>query len=167
MAVNAIFGAHGRDITAAEAAMLAPQPAGPSAPITFHDVLEAVNPLQYLPVIGTIYRVATGDDGSPTLRTAVSLIGGVLMGGPVGLLTSIGGQLAEHFFHLEHLARSVVAPGAAPAAAPAIAASPIPAQPAAVPASPSADPRLAAQALAAYGRVGDMPTRIIPGGGER
>ncbi len=173
MAANAIFGAHGRDITAAELAMSAPPPA--AAPITFHDVLTALNPLQYLPVVGTIYRVATGDDGSPGLRTAASLIGGALMGGPVGVLTSIAGALVEHFFHLEHLARSLVAPSAAPAATPpatpAATPSPTPALSTAAapqpPAPAAADPVVAAQAVAAYGRVGELPARVVWGGRER
>ncbi len=133
MAANAITGPHGRDVTQAEAAWSTPKPAAPNTPITFHDVLDALNPLQFLPVVGTIYRVATGDEGSPPLRTAVSLIGGVLTGGPVGLLTSIAGILVEHVFHLEHLARSLVAPSGAaaetgaPIASPPASATPAPA----------------------------------------
>ena len=50
--------------------------------ITFHDVLEMVNPLQHLPIIGTIYRELTGDEPKPGVR----LVGGALFGGPVGLI---------------------------------------------------------------------------------
>jgi hypothetical protein len=47
----------------------------------FQDVLAAINPLQHLPVVGTIYRYLTGDTISPGSRLA----GGLLYGGPLGL----------------------------------------------------------------------------------
>ena len=52
--------------------------------ITFHDVLEMFNPLQHLPVIGTVYRELTGDETKPGVR----LIGGLLFGGPTGMLSA-------------------------------------------------------------------------------
>ncbi len=52
---------------------------------SFLDVLSALNPLQYLPVIGTIYRAATGDRPPESVRIAGSLIASGLMGGPIGL----------------------------------------------------------------------------------
>jgi hypothetical protein len=137
MSSNAIVGAHGRDITAAETADMAAQPTKPSGPTTFHDVLEALNPLQYLPVIGSIYRVATGEEGSSTLQTAVSLVSGLAMGGPIGLLTSMAGTIAEHYFNVEHYARSLIAPSASPAAPVALASAKV-ATPATTPAQTSA-----------------------------
>ena len=52
------------------------QPAQPAADhsISFHDILSALNPLQYLPVIGTIYRAVTGDQIPELLRRAGSLV---------------------------------------------------------------------------------------------
>jgi len=44
-----------------------------------------LNPLQYIPVIGTIYRSVTGDTIPQTAQTVGSLILSGLAGGPVGL----------------------------------------------------------------------------------
>lgn len=49
--------------------------------LTFNDVLDMVNPLQHLPIIGPLYRELTGDTLSPGAR----LIGGTIFGGPLGL----------------------------------------------------------------------------------
>jgi hypothetical protein len=48
----------------------------------FKDVLAAINPLQHIPVVGTIYRHLTGDTISPGSRLA----GGLIYGGPLGLV---------------------------------------------------------------------------------
>jgi len=52
---------------------------------SFHDVLDAINPLQHLPIIATIYRHLTGD----TIGTAARVVGDTLYGGPVGLVSSL------------------------------------------------------------------------------
>lgn len=52
--------------------------------IGFGDVLAALNPLHHLPVIGTIYREASGESIPPALR----VLGGALLGGPLGMLSS-------------------------------------------------------------------------------
>jgi hypothetical protein len=62
---------------------------------SFRDFLSAINPLQYLPVVGTIYRAMTGDVIPEPLRQAGSLLVSGLMGGPIGLMTSIAVTLAE------------------------------------------------------------------------
>lgn len=54
--------------------------------LTFGDLIDVVNPLQHLPVVGNVYRWLTGDDLSPAARVA----GGALYGGPIGLAGSIG-----------------------------------------------------------------------------
>ena len=46
----------------------------------FRDVLDLINPLQHIPVIGNIYRKLTGDQAAPVIRIA----GGALFGGPLG-----------------------------------------------------------------------------------
>lgn len=43
-------------------------------------MLDIINPLQHIPVVGTLYRKMTGDDISPMARIA----GGTLFGGPLG-----------------------------------------------------------------------------------
>jgi hypothetical protein len=41
---------------------------------SFHDFLSAINPLQYLPVVGTIYRAVTGDVIPEALRDLGSML---------------------------------------------------------------------------------------------
>jgi len=52
---------------------------------SFRDVLAIINPLQHIPVVGTIYRAITGD----TIAAMPSIIGGTLFGGPVGFVLSL------------------------------------------------------------------------------
>jgi hypothetical protein len=59
--------------------------------LTFDDFIDVINPLQQLPVIGSIYRWLTGDTISPAARIA----GGALFGGPIGLAGSIGSLIVE------------------------------------------------------------------------
>jgi hypothetical protein len=51
----------------------------------WQDVLDVVNPLQHLPVVGTVYRALTGDKMGDVEKVA----GDTLYGGPVGLATSL------------------------------------------------------------------------------
>ena len=51
----------------------------------FHRLLDVVNPLQHLPVVGTIYRAATGEHIGPLEKIA----GDTLYGGLWGAATSI------------------------------------------------------------------------------
>jgi hypothetical protein len=62
---------------------------------SFHDVLSALNPLQYLPVVGTIYRAVTGDVIPEGVRRFGSMLVSGLAGGPVGLAINIATTLAE------------------------------------------------------------------------
>jgi hypothetical protein len=63
--------------------------------LSFHDVLSAMNPLQYLPVVGTIYRAVTGDAIPEALRRGGSMLVSGLLGGPIGLTINIATTLAE------------------------------------------------------------------------
>lgn len=132
---------HGVDRNMPPVSVATPARTGADPLPTFHDLLDALNPLQYLPVIGTIYRVVTGDQGSPGVRTAVSMVSGLLMGGPFGLLTSMAGDLFERLVHPEAAMHTLLA-GASPATRAA--------EPAPV-AIPAAPPASVSQALAAYG----------------
>ncbi len=71
--------------------------------LSFKDLIDSVNPLQQLPVVGSIYRSLSGD----TLSAASRMAGGALMGGPVGFLAAAissgieaatGGDIGEHLF---------------------------------------------------------------------
>lgn len=57
----------------------------------FDDFIDIVNPLHHLPVIGDLYREYTGDK----IATEASLIGGGLIGGPVGFAASAINAVAE------------------------------------------------------------------------
>lgn len=52
---------------------------------SFKDVLAIINPLQHIPIVGTIYRAITGDQ----IAAMPSIIGGALFGGPVGFALSL------------------------------------------------------------------------------
>jgi len=51
----------------------------------WHDVLDVINPLQHLPVVGTIYRAITGDK----IGDVEKIAGDTLYGGPLGLASSV------------------------------------------------------------------------------
>lgn len=52
---------------------------------SFGDLIDIVNPLHHIPVVGTLYRKVTGDDISALPRVA----GGTLFGGALGLAASL------------------------------------------------------------------------------
>jgi hypothetical protein len=75
----------------ASATQASTTPAGTAAPssgpslwshgsFSFKDLLDIVNPLQHLPIIGSIYRYLTGDEPSGGAR----IVGDALYGGPIG-----------------------------------------------------------------------------------
>jgi len=77
-----------------------PSPAGwDVGHVSFADVLSAVNPLQYLPVVGTIYRALTGDEVHPALRIAVSGVASLVLGGPIGLAATMLVAVADEVRH--------------------------------------------------------------------
>ena len=61
----------------------------------FHTFLSELNPLQYIPVIGTIYRAITGDIIPEPVRDAGSLLVSGLIAGPIGIAMNIGELVAE------------------------------------------------------------------------
>jgi hypothetical protein len=86
------------DVITVQSSVGTPQAAPPVAPehhTTFREVLSMLNPLQYLPVIGTIYRAITGDQIPEMARDIGSVVVGALTGGPIGAAISAGVALAE------------------------------------------------------------------------
>jgi hypothetical protein len=75
--------------TQAQAAAATPAGAGPG--FSFHDLLSIINPLQHLPVIGTLYRAVTGD----TIGTPEKIAGDTLYGGLWGAVASIADAAFE------------------------------------------------------------------------
>jgi hypothetical protein len=151
---------------------------------SFHDVLDALNPLQHIPVVSSIYRWVTGDEPGNVARLA----GDTLYGGPIGFAAgafSIAfkeetgkdpGEMAVALVSGDH---AQVTLGAAAAAAPA-ATTPSPAAIASTPTPSAATPTAAATPAAAPGAVpvsfgsgSMMPLFHAPGaplpvtGGER
>jgi hypothetical protein len=131
------------DYAASNAAAQPPTTQPPSATQgpTFHEVLSELNPLQYIPVVGTIYRSVTGDTIPEPVRMFGSMIVSGLLGGPVGLALSIAALSVEKAtgFDPEVAGHSMlaslgigtadpaaVAPVAAPAAVAVAVASPAP-----------------------------------------
>jgi hypothetical protein len=95
----------------------------------FDDLLSQLNPLQYIPVIGTIYRAVTGDVIPESSRSVGSLVVSFLTGGPIGVATNVAAQAAEKITGIDpeaigqnllaevgigHHARSEAVPVAAP-----------------------------------------------------
>ena len=121
------------DVAAATAQSAPPQsatpPASPGLPLwshgsfSFKDLLDIVNPLQHLPVIGSVYRYLTGDEPSGGAR----IIGDSIYGGPIGfgvavvstaLLTdSSGRDVGERALASVFGPRDGAAPGATAVAA--------------------------------------------------
>ena len=57
----------------------------------FADILDALNPLQHIPLVSNLYQEVTGDSAS----TGSRLAGGALFGGPVGFLASLFNVILE------------------------------------------------------------------------
>ena len=88
----------GTSTTAGGSAAAAPAareaPAGRGG-FSFGTFLSCLNPLQYLPVVGTLYRAVTGDTIPTAVREAGGLVVSGLTGGPVGVAMALGADLVE------------------------------------------------------------------------
>jgi hypothetical protein len=71
-------------------------------PIEFdpQEARNALNPLQYVPVVGMIYRQATGETIPAPLSIAGSVVTGAMLGGPLGILGSVLLNFASELVHL-------------------------------------------------------------------
>jgi hypothetical protein len=74
--------------------VVAPKPAA-AHHMSFREFLSELNPLQYIPVIGTLYRAITGDTIPEAAREIGSLVVSGLTGGPVGIAINLGTLAAE------------------------------------------------------------------------
>ena len=59
--------------------------------LSFGDVLDAINPLNHIPIVSDIFASLTGHKASAGSRLA----GGALFGGPIGLVASLAGVIFE------------------------------------------------------------------------
>ncbi|MCX7931310.1 MAG: hypothetical protein N2588_02045 [Rhodovarius sp.] len=71
--------------------------------LTFRDVLRGLNPLHHLPVLGSIYRAATGEEVPAPMR----VLGGALFGGPIGMLIAAATLAVEQFQPVQRLRLSL------------------------------------------------------------
>jgi len=146
-----------------------------AADFGFADLLDVINPLQHIPLLGSVYREVTGDRISAPAR----ILGDVLYGGPVGLafgaidvlFAEIGGQTPGDALVAALFGGGEAAePGPALAEAPTDAARVAPdAAQAEPPVRPQASPlsgEAALQALAAdiLGRAAPLPKAAPPQG---
>lgn len=58
----------------------------------FGDLVDMVNPLQHIPLVGHLYRNITGDDIRPIAR----IIGGGVFGGPIGGVAALANVAVEY-----------------------------------------------------------------------
>ncbi|MHA1600810.1 MAG: hypothetical protein ACTSW2_08275 [Alphaproteobacteria bacterium] len=72
--------------------------------LDFADLLDVINPLQHIPVIGDLYRALTGDQISAPARVA----GGALFGGPLGFVSGLVNAIADEIVG-ENFGTAVVA----------------------------------------------------------
>ena len=79
--------------------------------MSFGEVLSCLNPLQYVPVVGMIYRAVTGDTIPDGVREVGSLVFSGLTSGPVGIGISLGVGAAERLvgFDEEKFGQKVLA----------------------------------------------------------
>jgi len=60
--------------------------------LTFRDVIDAINPLNHIPIVSDVFASATDHKAS----TASKLIGGTLLGGPIGFVASLATIIFEN-----------------------------------------------------------------------
>ena len=58
---------------------------------SFDDVLDILNPLQHIPIVGTVYRAVTGDE----IAAGPRMVGGALFGGPIGAALATANAVLE------------------------------------------------------------------------
>ena len=148
--------------TAIAAASAAPQTPGPSAwknpgGFGFRDLLDIVNPLQHLPIIGSIYRWATGDRPGE----AAQIAGDALYGGPIGVAFGLVGAATADAQGHDLGERALAAVFGSSDKAPAATAAAAPSSPAAT-AAAGTNPTAAAAVpdhppLPLFGGIAQMP----------
>jgi hypothetical protein len=69
-----------------------PTPVNADESFGFADLVDMVNPLQHIPVIGHIYRAISGDE----IKPISNIIGGTLFGGPLGLAGGLVNTIVQH-----------------------------------------------------------------------
>ena len=142
------------------------QPEPPKQELGFGDLLDALNPLQHLPIVGMVYRELTGDIPHPAAR----VIGGAIFGGASGMFSGVLNAIVEQETgkDLAQLALGLVIDGAGGApAAPAVAAEPSAAGEATPDETTARIPAPASPAIAEMQPIEEAPeTAVAPAAGN-
>ncbi|MEJ0027545.1 MAG: hypothetical protein WDN01_16085 [Rhizomicrobium sp.] len=85
------YSMHAVNPIAAGPAPAAATASGDEGGFSFDDLLDIVNPLQHLPVVGTLYRAITGD----RIKTFPKIAGDALYGGFLGFAGSLADSMFE------------------------------------------------------------------------
>lgn len=64
----------------------------PNEEFGFGDLIDMINPLHHIPLVGDVYRHVTGDE----IKSASRIIGGAAFGGPAGAAGSFINVIVEH-----------------------------------------------------------------------
>ncbi len=126
----------------------------PDSSFSFHDLVSIVNPLQHLPVIGTLYRAITHD----TIGTLEKIAGDTLYGGLWGAVTSVADAAFEAVTGKD-VGETMLALFTGDDAAAEKVAAATPGKPAALP--PDANLAALTAALAQKGFDGDIARRAV------
>ena len=153
--------------TAASPPPASATPAKPPHHGGFREFLSELNPLQYIPVVGTLYRAITGDTIPQTAREAGSLVVSFLTGGPIGAAINLGTLAVERItgFDPEKIVQHVLTGAGTPTLAKAAPRVTVVEVPPTATEPPAAAPPLAwskAQ-LAAYGVTTDAKGELTHG----
>ncbi|MFQ5467456.1 MAG: hypothetical protein ACE5DS_04900 [Kiloniellaceae bacterium] len=87
-----------------------PRDDAPVAELELADLIDIVNPLQHIPLVGDLYRALTGDEISAPARIA----GGALFGGPIGFVVALANSVATQVNGGRDLGETVIAALAGP-----------------------------------------------------
>ncbi|MCQ8278103.1 hypothetical protein NFI95_06535 [Acetobacteraceae bacterium KSS8] len=99
--------------------------------LSFRAFLSDINPLQYIPVVGAVYRAVTGDEGNSTMRFVASLGTSFALGGPLGVGITVAEKITgidperiarsmlHRLLHPDDAAKTGTAPSGSAASAPA------------------------------------------------
>ena len=105
---------YGNDTTTAKVVSPAKGGAFGDDGLTFGDVLDVLNPLHHIPLLGNVYRKISGDTIAPAARIG----GGALFGGPLGAAVAAATVVAASIMGREGSARENPANAAPDGAAP-------------------------------------------------
>jgi hypothetical protein len=136
-----------------------------AAGFSFDDLVDMVNPLQHLPLLGSIYRAITGD----AIGAVPRAVGGFLFGGPAGFAASLGSVFVKGATGRdpgEHMIAAILGPGSQETQTAALRAKPTQEERTNTAAEPTAAPAPAIQGPALQAQSQALPVRAFPARGR-